>query len=119
MKKQTAVRNFYVLPSCLLLLNLGVELVNYKTREVADPFVRTAAIMGMVLFGGSFVGFVLAPAITTVVGHLHRGSREHGGTVGEILFLAGLGALIFWLYYLVYIIGPEAVLPREWWNPKV
>lgn len=118
MKKQTVVRNYYVLPGCLLLLNLGVEIVNYKTRELGDPLLRTAAIMGVVLFGGSFVGFVLAPAITVIVGALHRGSREHGGAVGEILFLVALGAGIFWLYYLVYIIGPEAVLPAAWWNPK-
>jgi hypothetical protein len=30
-----------------------------------------------------------------------------------------LGALVFWLYYRVYIIGPESVLPAEWLNPKI
>jgi hypothetical protein len=27
--------------------------------------------------------------------------------------------LVFWLYYRVYIIGPESVLPAEWLNPKI
>jgi hypothetical protein len=117
MKNQTVVRNYYVLPCCLLLLNLGVEIVNYKTREVGDPLLRTTAIMGVVLFGGSFVGFALAPAIGALVNRLHRGSRAQGGALGEILFLVVLGVVIFWLYYQVYIVGPESVLPQEWCNP--
>jgi hypothetical protein len=27
--------------------------------------------------------------------------------------------VVFWLYYRVYIIGPESVLPAEWHNPVV
>jgi hypothetical protein len=118
MKKQTVVRNYYVLPCCLLLLNLCVELVNYKTKMLYDPFVRTAVIISMVLVGGSFVGFIAAPAIGTLVQTLHRSSRRSGGTIGEVIFLVVLGALIFWLYYRVYILGPESVLPSDWWNPR-
>jgi hypothetical protein len=116
MKSQNVVRNYYVLPCCLLLLNLCVEIVSYKARSFGDPWLRTAAIMGMVLFGGSFVGFVLTPAITALIGALHRGSRQQAGEVGGLLFLLGLGIVIFWLYYRVYIVGPESVLPRGWWN---
>lgn len=116
MKNQTAVRNYYVLPCCLLLLNLCVELVSYKARVFGDPLLRTAAIMAMVLFGGSFVGFVAAPAITALVQGLHRGSRRGGGELGGVVFLAVLGIVVFWLYYRIYIIGPESVLPRAWWN---
>ena len=117
MKTSTAVKNYYVLPCCLLLLNLGVELVSYKTKLLDDPLLRTAAIMGMVLFGGSFVGFVLSPAIGLLVNGLQRGSRQGGGTLGEVFFLVFLGIVIFWLYYRVYILGPQSVLPHEWWNP--
>ncbi len=113
----TVVRNYYVLPCCLLLLNLGVEIVSYKTKVLDDALLRTLAIMGMVLFGGSFVGFILAPAIGGLVNTLQRGSRSQGGMLGELLFLLGLGALIFWLYYRVYILGPESILPVEWHNP--
>ena len=117
-KNTSVVRNYYVLPCCLLLLNLCVELASYKARMVADPMVRTAVIMGMVLGGGSLVGFVVAPAIGTLVAWLQRGSRVRGGELGEIFFLVLLGAVIFWLYYRIYIIGPESVLLREWWNPR-
>lgn len=117
MKNQKVVRNYYVLPCCLLLLNLCVELVSYKTRLLGDGLLRTAAIMGVVLFGGSLVGFVVAPAITKLIAALQRRSREGGGRLGEMLFLTALGLLVFWLYYRVYIIGPESVLPPEWRNP--
>lgn len=117
MKSNQVVRNYYVLPCCLLLLNLCVELVSYKSKMIDDVLLRTAAIMGMVLFGGALVGFVAAPAITAVVGTLHRNSRARFGTLGEAFFLLILGAFVFWLYYRVYVIGPASILPAEWRNP--
>ena len=118
MKSTRVVRNYYVLPCCLLLLNLCVEMVSYKAKVLGDPFLRTGAIMGMVLFGGSLVGFVVAPLIGKLVGGMYRGSRQGGGELGEIFFLLLLGAAVFWLYYRIYILGPESVLPAEWHNPK-
>lgn len=118
MKSNQAVRNYYVLPCCLLLLNLCVELVSYKAKLIDDELLRTAAIMGMVLFGGALVGFVAAPAISMVVGSLHRSSRARFGTLGEAFFLLLLGIVVFWLYYRIYILGPESVLPVEWHNPR-
>lgn len=116
MKTPTLVRNYYVLPCCLLLLNLGIELADYKTKALGDPLLRTAAMMAMVVVGGALVGYVMTPAINLVVHGLHRGSRKSGGAMGELIFLLVLGAVIFWLYYRVYILGPQSVLPRDWWN---
>jgi hypothetical protein len=113
------VRNYYVLPCCLLLLNLCVELVSYKAKMIDDVLLRTGAIMGMVLFGGALVGFVVTPAITAIVGTLHRNSRARFGTLGEAFFLLLLGAFVFWLYYRVYILGPASILPAEWRNPRL
>lgn len=118
MKSNRAVRNYYVLPCCLLLLNLCVELVSYKAKLIGDVLLRTAAIMGVVLFGGALVGFLAAPAITTVIGTLHRSSRARFGTAGELLFLLLLGAVVFWLYYRVYVIGPGSILPATWRNHR-
>ena len=118
MQGRNVVRNYYVLPCCLLLLNLCVELVSYKAKMIDDVLLRTAAIMGMVLFGGALVGFVAAPAIGTIVASLHRSSRMRLGALGEAFFLLLLGAIVFWLYYRIYILGPESVLPAEWHNPK-
>src|ERR1051325_3002702 len=101
MNSTQLVRNYYVLPCCLLLLNLCVELVSYKAKMIDDVLLRTAAIMGMVIFGGSLVAFLVAPAISLVVGTLHRGSRQNWGGLGELFFLLLLGALVFWLYYRI------------------
>ena len=116
MKNAKLVRSYYVLPCCLLLLNLCIELVSYKAKQVDDPFVRTGIIMAMVLFGGSVVGFLVAPGIGGVVNSLHRGSRQGGGRAGAVIFLCLLGVVVFWLYYRVYILGPESVLPSAWHN---
>jgi bacteriorhodopsin len=119
MKSTYVVRNYYVLPCCLLLLNLCIELVSYKARMIDAVLVRTAAIMGMVLFGASLVGLVVAPAISALVSGLHRSSRQRAGHAGEIFFLVLLGVVVFWLYYRIYIVGPESVLPAAWHNPKL
>ncbi len=119
MKNPNVVRKFYVLPCCLLLLNLCVELVSYKAKMIDDVLLRTGAIMAMVLVGGSLVGFVMAPAIGALIGWLHSTTRTRWGELGEIFFLLGLGALVFWLYYRIYIIGPESVLPAVWHNPRL
>lgn len=116
MKTARVVRHYFVLPCCLLLLNLCVELVSYKARMIDNLMLRTAAIMGMVLFGASVVSFLVAPAINGLVDALHRGTRQNAGTAGELMFLLLLGAVVFWLYYRIYIIGPESVLPAEWHN---
>jgi hypothetical protein len=118
MKKNTVVKNYFVLPCCILLLNLCVGLVGYKAKMLDDPLLQTAVVMAMVLFGASLVGFAMAPAIETLVAVLHRSSRRRMGALGEILFLLLLGALVFWLYYRMYIMGPEYLLPAGWRNPR-
>jgi hypothetical protein len=118
MKKETLVRNYYVLPCCLLLLNLCTEVVSYKTKMIADPVLRTGVIMGMVLAGGTLVGFVASPLIGVVVGTLQKKSKSTGGGLGELLFLIFLGVIIYILYYQVYIHGPQSILPDAWKNPR-
>lgn len=120
MNKTTAVvKNYYVLPCCLLLLNLANSLVGYKAEMIEEPFLRTLAVIFLVLVGSSLVAFVLAPAIGVAVSSLHRGSRQNGGRVGETIFLLLLGAGVFWCYYQLCNHGPSALLPAEWRNPKL
>ena len=116
MKTSAALERFYVLPCCLLLLHLANELVVYKARLIYDTFLRTLCIMGLVLFGASLVAFAIAPGIIWSVQSLRRTSRSAGGGSGEALFLAGLGVVIFFLFYRVHILGIESVLPAGWRN---
>ena len=73
MRTTATLERYYVLPCCLLLLNLCVELVSYKAKMIEDPYLQVGAVIAMVLFGGSLVAFVLAPSIETLVGTLRRG----------------------------------------------
>jgi hypothetical protein len=118
MKKTNLVRNYFVLPCCLLILNLCVGLVGYKSKMIDDPFLQVGAVIAMVLFGGSLVGFVLAPTIEAMVVSLQRTSRRGMGELGHVAFLLGLGVLVYWMYYRMYILGPEYLLPEGWRNPR-
>ncbi|HWA25883.1 MAG TPA: hypothetical protein VG734_09490 [Lacunisphaera sp.] len=117
MKVSATLERHYVLPCCLLLLNLCNEIISYKARLIGDPLVRTLFIMGMVLFGASLVAFAVAPGIVWLVQALRRSSRTAAGSAGEIAFLCGLGVAIFWLYYRNYIHGTESILLPAWRNP--
>jgi hypothetical protein len=118
MKKNTVVRDYFVLPCCLLLLNLCNTLVTYKAGVIHDALFRTAVIIAMVLFGSSVVAFAVSPAISTLVGWLHHTTRRRAGALGEIAFLVGMGVVVFWLYYRVSTFGPASVLPEEWRNAR-
>jgi hypothetical protein len=119
MKVTATLERHYVLPCCLLLLNLCNEIIAYKARLIADDLLRTLFIMGMVLFGASLVAFAVAPGIIWTVQSLRRTSRTAAGGLGEIAFLFALGGLIFWLYYRNYIHGTESILPPLWRNPLI
>lgn len=116
MKTTATLEKYYVLPCCLLLLNLCNEIIAYKARLIDDGLLRTLFIMGFVLFGGSLVAFAIAPGVIWVVQSLRRTSRTNAGQVGETFFLLALGGLIFWLYYRNYLMGTEHILPAAWHN---
>jgi hypothetical protein len=117
-KTKAVIKNYYVLPCCLLLLNLANSLVSYKAELVEEPMLRTLAVIFLVLCGASLVSFVLAPAISAAVNAVHRGSRRGGGELGELVFFVLLGAGVFWCYYKLCNHGPASLLPPEWRNPK-
>ena len=115
-KKDKVVRTYYVLPCCLLLLNLCNSVVTYKSGVIHDELLRTLFVIGMVLVGSSVVAFLVSPAIEAVVRALRRKSKQSGGELGEMLFLIALGVAVFCLYYEATIHGPQALLPSAWKN---
>ncbi len=119
MNKNAVLRNYYVLPCCLLLLNLINNIVAYKAGVIDEPLLRTAAVIFLVLAGSSLVAFVLAPLVVRIVHSLHAGSRRGAGELGEVFFLVLLGGVVFWLYYRMTIHGVASILPPDWRNPKV
>ncbi|MDI1320382.1 MAG: hypothetical protein PSW75_09355 [bacterium] len=119
MKTTATLERYYVLPCCLLLLNLCNEIIAYKARLVDDGFLRTLCIMGLVLFGSSVMAFGVAPGLIWIIQSLRRTSRSNAGQMGEAGFLIGLGILIFWLYYRNYLMGTDHILPAMWRNPLI
>ena len=117
-KKNSVVRNYYILPCCLLLLNLCNTLISYKAGVILDPYLRTAVVILLVIFGSSAVAFVIAPGLEMLVRALHRSSQQGAGKLGEMLFLLALGGGVFWLYFEVCTVGPQGILPTEWLNAK-
>ncbi|MEJ1973366.1 MAG: hypothetical protein WDM96_13160 [Lacunisphaera sp.] len=86
MKASATLERYYVLPCCLLLLNLCNEIISYKAKLIHDDFLRTLFIMAMVLFGSALVAFAVAPGIVWTVQSLRRTSRSTAGGFGESFF---------------------------------
>ena len=116
MKTSAALERYYVLPCCLLLLNLCNAIVSYKAQLIHDGLLRTLFVMGMVLFGSSLVAFAVSPGLTWLVQSMRQTSRSAAGKAGEVLFLVVLGFGVFWLYYRANLIGTGAILPEGWRN---
>jgi len=110
------IRNYYILPCCLLLLNLVNGIVSYKAGIIADPLLRTGAVILLVLFGSSITAFAVAPAVNAGINWLHQSSKRKGGGLGELAFAVILGVIVFWLYYRVSRHGIVAIVPQAWRN---
>lgn len=116
MKKTNVVRTYYILPCCLLLLNVCNSLISYKAGVISDPILRVFAIIFFILVGSSLVAFLFAPAIEGVVRSLYRSSEKGAGGLGQAVFLLLLGVGVFFIYYQLYIHGPESLLPAIFRN---
>ena len=114
--KNQAVHHYYILPCCLLLLNLVNAVISYKAGLIADPVLRTSAVMLLVLFGSSLTAFVVAPGLAAAVRWLHQSTRRKAGGLGEVLFFLALGVFVFWLYYRLTLHGTAAIVPPAWRN---
>ncbi len=116
LSKNKVVHQYYILPCCLLLLNLVNSVISYKAGVIANPFLRTAVVMLLVLFGSSVTAFVVSPALGSAVRWLHQSSRRKAGELGEVVFVVALGAAVFWLYYRLSLHGTVAIVPSMWRN---
>jgi hypothetical protein len=114
--KNKVVHHYYILPCCLLLLNLVNGVISYKAGVIANPFLRTFVVILFVLFGSSVMAFVAAPALAAAVRWLHHSSRRQAGELGEIFFFLALGVVVFWLYYRLSMHGAAAIVPPRWRN---
>ena len=112
--KQTA-RTISILAICLLMLNAIEEVVVYKVqRTVANGHIRTIVLLGMFTAGFALVAAVLVPWTKAVIRDMHKQSGKQGGLFGILIFYAILAGAFYWLYYTIYVMGPENLLPAVW-----
>ena len=105
-------RRYFVLPVCLLMLNVLEELFIYMVPEIVpNPWWRITVIIAMFLVGFAAVGFWIAPAMERWIGRMHSAGRKTAGWLGELLIVVAIGAAMFGIYYLLYIQGPKSLLP--------
>ncbi len=114
--KNKVVHQYYILPCCLLLLNLVNSIIAYKAGVIADPILRTCVVILLVLFGSSVTAFVVAPGLGAAVRWLRTSSRRQAGELGEVVFVVALGIAVFWLYYRLSLHGAAAIVPPLWRN---
>ncbi len=111
-------KNYVILPVCLLLLNAIEEVIIYKAQGspaiAKNAYILTAAIILLFILGFSFVGDMLAPYIKTLFEATHKRTHQHSGKIGLMVFYVALGLFIFFLYFRIYTMGPETVLPPSW-----
>ena len=111
-------RNYIILPVCLLLLNAAEEVIIYKVQDYPDiaknAYLLTAVIILLFILGFSLVGEMIAPYIQTLFEGMHKQTQQHSGRIGLMVFYVALGLFIFFLYFRIYTMGPETVLPPSW-----
>ena len=116
MVKRKDIRKYIILPSCLLVLNVGYEVIIYKSQLIAQPYLRTTVILLLFLFGFGVVGCIISPFIERWMESLYYTGRKQAGYFGEILIIALLATGLFILYHAIYINGVESIIPRQYQN---
>ena len=113
-----AKRNYIILPVCLLLLNAAEEITIYKVNHYPDiaknPYILTGVIILLLILGFSVVGEMIEPYLQTMFESMHKRTHQHSGSIGLMVFYVLLGLFIFFLYFRIYTIGPQAALPPSW-----
>jgi hypothetical protein len=113
--RKRSLRSMTIVVFSLLTLNALEEILLYKLQRAnLDPYVFTGILL--VMFGVGFALFagVLLPRVKDVVKGAHRASKKTLGLVGVIAFFAGLFVFYFWMYFVIYVRGPQYLLPPAW-----
>ena len=108
------IKKYFILPTCLLILNAIEEVGVYKSAVVTNPYLRTAVVLVMFIAGTALVSFVLAPVIEKMIARMYFSGRKHAGYLGEFFIVFSVILGLYVIYFLLYIRGPEYLLPPSW-----
>lgn len=108
-------RAMIILPICLLLFNAVEEVVEYKLpRLVPNPYYRTGVIIFLCAAGFAVIGDLLVPWVAGLFDQGHKNSQKKAGKTGVILFYIGAFVAVYFVYFIIYIKGPQYILPPFW-----
>lgn len=102
---------YIILPFCLLSLNAIEEIVVYKSESISNPYMRVLTLLILFTVGISFVAFIFSPLLSKVLKSIHQISKKEEGVIGEVTLVFCLWLILFFVYFAIYIMGPETLLP--------
>ena len=113
MAAKKSFSRFIVFPITYLILELIEELLIYKAESIVNPWLKTLAVIGILIFVISVVAFALVPFVQGGLESLRKSDKRHG-PIGEMVFTLFLVAFIYALYYFKTVDGGniEALLPK-------
>ena len=109
------INTFLILPFCLLLLNAIEELLVYKFRGlIKNNLVYVGVLVLMFAIGFTVIGNLVAPWIEGAMEKLYKNTKKKSGSIGMAIFYWVVIGVVYALYYVIYVNGPQYLLPKVW-----
>ena len=106
---------YLILPFCLLLLNAAQEIFIYKFRGmIKNNLIYVGVLVLMFAIGFTVIGNLVAPWIKQAMEKLYKNTKKRSGAVGIALFYWIVIGIIYLLYFIIYVHGPQYLLPKLW-----
>ncbi len=101
-----------LVPLALLVVVVLEEVITYEVRRhVADPYLRTAAVVTCYGVAFAIVGNRLVPHLQRLFAQGHRATRREGGAFGTFVFFGLLYAIVYFLFFVLETRGVRPLLP--------
>jgi hypothetical protein len=112
--KTRSLKKYVIFPCCVLVFGILEEIATYKSVLIPNAYVRVGALMAFFAFGIAVIAYVFTPMIEKFLLRLHAVSKFGAGRLGDLFFVLLLLSLVYFLWYVILIHGPEHLLPVQW-----
>ncbi|NDV62931.1 hypothetical protein G0Q06_10750 [Puniceicoccales bacterium CK1056] len=112
--KKRSLKKYVIFPCCILIFGVIEELATYMSELIPNDHVRVSSLMVFFAFGISIIAYVFTPMIERFFFRLHAVSKFGAGRLGDTFFVLILLSLVYFLWYVVLVHGPENLLPPSW-----
>ena len=112
--KKRSLKKYVIFPCCILIFGVLEELATYKATLIPNDYIRVFVLMSFFAFGISIIAYVFTPMIERFFFRLHAVSKFGAGRLGDVFFVVLLLSLVYFLWYVILVHGPENLLPTAW-----